>query len=61
MSVRVKLFDEEHEQDLEEKMNDFLESMEESRLIEIKYEQSVCINDEDEQIFCFSAMIVYRI
>lgn len=56
--MKVKIFDEAHEKDLEEKINDFLSELE-GDLIEIKYQVSASIYGED-QIYCFSAMIIYR-
>lgn len=57
--MKVKIFDEAHEKDLEEKINTFLEELEEDKeIIDIKYEVSVSIFSE-EQIYCFSAMIIY--
>lgn len=53
--MKVKLFDCEHERDLEECINEFIEDIE---VIDIKYQVSVAINGE-EQIYCFSAMIIY--
>ena len=53
----VKIFDESHEKDLESSVNAFLATVDE--LIDIKY--SVAITAVlDEQIFCFSAMIIYN-
>lgn len=53
----VKIFDESHEKDLENSVNAFLATVDE--LIDIKY--SVAITAVlDEQIFCFTAMIIYR-
>ena len=58
--MKVKIFDETHEKDLEEKINDFLDELDEDEeIIDIKYEVSVSIFSE-EQIYCFSAMIVYN-
>jgi hypothetical protein len=57
--MRVKIFDEAHEKDLEEQINTFLEDLdEEKEIIDIKYEVSISIFSE-EQIYCFSAMIIY--
>lgn len=56
--MKVKLFDEGHEKDLEKAINDFLKTMI-GELIDIKYQVSVSVFAE-EQIFCFSAMIVYQ-
>lgn len=55
--MRVKIFDEAHEKDLEEQVNNFLDS-ENLDVIDIKYQVSVSISGED-QIYCFSAMIIY--
>ena len=55
--MKVKLFDEEDENDLEEDINNFInDSMD---IIDIKYQVGVSIFGE-EQIFCFSAMIIYN-
>ncbi|PMY00300.1 sporulation protein cse60, partial [Pseudomonas sp. MPR-R5A] len=35
--IKVKLFDQEHEKDLEVAMNRFLEKIEEKKLVDIKY------------------------
>ena len=55
--MKVKIFDESHEKDLEEKVNSFLASLD-GDVIDIKFETSIGIFSE-EQIYCFSAMIVY--
>lgn len=54
--MKVKLFDFEDEKDLESAINDFLDDTME--VIDIKYQVSMGIFSE-EQIYCFSAMIVY--
>ena len=56
--MKVKLFDESHEKDLEEQINDFL-YLNEVEVIDIKYEVAISIVGED-QIYCFSAMILYK-
>ena len=56
--MKVKIFDEAHEKDLETSINLFL-SNEEIELIDIKYSVSVSIYSE-EQIYCFSALILYK-
>ena len=50
------MFDEESEKDLEERVYEFLEEIE-KEIIDIKYQISCSIFGE-EQIFCFSAMII---
>ena len=57
--MKVKIFDEAHEKDLEEDINSFLEELDEDKeIIDIKYEVSTSVFSE-EQIYCFSAMIIY--
>ncbi len=57
--MKVKIFDEAHEKDLEEDINDFLDELEDDKeVIDIKYEVSTSIFSE-EQVYCFSAMIIY--
>lgn len=56
--MKVKIFDEESESDLQNSINSFLEGMT-GELIDIKFQVSASVYSE-EQIYCFSAMIVYR-
>ena len=57
--MKVKVFDEAHEKDLEDKINIFLDELDENKeVIDIKYEVSISMFAE-EQIYCFSAMIIY--
>ena len=56
--MKVKIFDESHEKDLENTVNEFLDNLD-GELIDIKYQTAVSVFS-DEQIFCFSAMIIYR-
>lgn len=59
--IQVRVFDYEHEKDLEQDMNRFLEKLDEKKLLDIKYNVAVIPEEEDEeQIYCFSAMVVYR-
>ncbi|ABS23598.1 sporulation protein Cse60 [Bacillus cytotoxicus] len=58
--IRVKVFDESHEKDLEDAVNVFLKKLNDEQLIDIKYQVGVSINDDENQIYCFSAMIVYK-
>ncbi len=58
--IKVKVFDYEHEKDLEKEMNAFLKAISEEQLLDIKYNVAAIGEDDDEQIYCFSAMIVYR-
>lgn len=56
--MKVKIFDEEDEEDLEEDINSFL-SDEKIKVVDIKYQVAVSIFSE-EQVFCFSALILYE-
>jgi hypothetical protein len=59
--VKVKVFDYEHEKDLEHEMNNFLGKLDEDQLIDIKYNVAAMYEEDDEdQIYCFSAMVIYR-
>ena len=54
--MKVKLFDEESELDLEEDINKFIQNVE---VIDIKYQVSLSVFSE-EQIYSFSAMVIYK-
>lgn len=56
--MKVKIIDESHEKDLERSVNAFLESTQ-NEIIEIQFRTAVSIFGE-EQVYCFSAMIVYQ-
>ena len=55
--MKVKLFDEEDELDLENDINDFIYTHD-IEVVDIKYQVGVSIFSE-EQVFCFSSMIIY--
>ena len=54
--MKVKVFDECHEQDLEDSINDFIIDKE---VIDIKLSTSISIAGDD-QIYCFTALIMYK-
>ncbi len=56
--MKVKVFDEGHENDLESSLNEFLQSVN-CDIIEIKYQVAIAVSGED-QIYCFSAMVIYN-
>lgn len=56
--MRVKIIDEGHEKDLEKSVNNFLGETE-CEVMEIQFRTAVSIFGE-EQVYCFSAMIVYQ-
>ncbi|PLS02013.1 sporulation protein Cse60 [Neobacillus cucumis] len=59
--IQVKLFDREHEKDLEKEMNGFLKGLDDQCLVDIKYNVAAMTEEEEEeQIYCFTAMIIYR-
>lgn len=53
--MKVKVFDCECEGDLEECVNDFIANKE---IVDIKYQVSIATYAQ-EQLYCFSAMIIY--
>ena len=52
------MFDESHEKDLENAVNDFLNSGD-FDIVDIKYNVAIAVCGE-EQIYCFSAMSLYN-
>jgi len=56
--MKVKIIDESHEKDLEEEINNFIYN-ENIEIIDIKFSNAVSIFSE-EQVFCFSALIMYK-
>ena len=55
--MKVKLFDCENELDLEDNINKFLNGS--VTLFDIKYQVSSFV-DGDNQIYCFSALLIYK-
>lgn len=56
--MKVKIFDETHEKDLEKSINIFL-STTKCDIIDIKFTTAIAVSGE-EQIYCFSSMIIYK-
>ena len=56
--IKVKVFDETHEKDLENSINNFISTLN-GKVIEIQFRTAVAIFSE-EQIYCFSALIMYE-
>ena len=56
--MRVKVFDCNHEKELESKINEFILTTK-CDIIDIKYQVSIALFGED-QLFCFSALIMYE-
>ncbi|MEG0799030.1 MAG: sporulation protein Cse60 [Bacilli bacterium] len=57
--IKVKVIDENHEKDLETSINNFLYQIE-AKIIDIKFSTS-CALFSDEQVYCFSALIIYEV
>lgn len=55
--MKVKIFDENHEKDLEYDINSFISL--DIDVIDIQFRTAVSIYS-NEQIYCFSAMILYK-
>lgn len=56
--MKVIVFDESHEKDLQNSINAFLCSGNYD-IIDLQFSTSIAVNGE-EQIYCFSAIILYR-
>ena len=56
--MKVKVFDESHEKDLEESINKFI-SEKNVDIVDIKFAVSTSMY-ADEQIYCFSALVLYK-
>jgi len=59
--IQVKIFDEEHERDLEIVVNKFLSSKDYLTIIDIKYQIQTFVTKDNEQIYCYTAMVIYRV
>lgn len=55
--MKVKVFDEGHEKDLETAINDFLKTG--VKVIDIKFSVATSVFSE-EQVYCFSAIVLYE-
>ena len=58
--LKVAVFDEEHEKDLQSEINLFLKGMDDDQIIDIKYNVAVICEQGGEQLYCFSALILYK-
>ena len=56
--MKVKIFDEAHEKDLEDELEKFIKEKEPD-IIDIKFSVSAAIYAE-EQLYCFSALVMYK-
>ena len=55
----IKVFDEEHELDLEKKVNGFLSNFQTDDIIDIKYSVAT-LYDGRSQIYCYSCLIMIK-
>ena len=55
----VRIFDEEHELDLEKQVNEFLYEIDEEDIVDIKYSVAT-LYDGRSQIYCYSCMILIK-
>ena len=55
----IKVFDEEHELDLEKKVNEFLSNFQTDDIIDIKY-SGATLYDGRSQIYCYSCLIMIK-
>lgn len=61
--LQVKIFEAEHEEDLEESVNEFLSTLQLSKFVNIQYQVSIAADEETqdfESLYSFSAMILYK-
>lgn len=59
--IQVQAFDEENESDLVYEINKFLKTIDDNLLLDIKYSISTFVTSSNEQVYCYSALIVYKI
>ena len=57
--MKIKIFDESHEKDLEESINNYIKEKEIKDIIDIKFSVAASLYGE-EQIYCFSALLMYK-
>ena len=56
--MKIKVFDESHEKDLEEAINGFIKEAAPD-IVDIKFSVAASLYG-DEQVYCFSALIIYK-
>lgn len=57
--MKIKIFDESHEKDLEEAINKYIKEKEIKDIVDIKFSVATSLYGE-EQIYCFSALLMYK-
>lgn len=51
--LKIAVFDEEHEKDLQTEVNTFLKGISDEQLVDIKYTVAAACDPEGEQLYCF--------
>ena len=59
--INVAIIDEENEEDLENNINELLKKLVDTSIIDIKYQTSHILTTDGDQIYSYSAMIIYKI
>ncbi len=59
--INVAIIDEENEEDLENNINELLKKLVDTSIIDIKYQTSHFLTTDGDQIYSYSAMIIYKI
>ncbi len=59
--LKIKVYDCEHENDLEKELNNLILDLDKNNqeVIDIKFSTSHFADENQEQIFCFSALVMY--
>ena len=57
--IKIKVFDEEHEDTLTSIVNDWIYNNSKYEIEDVKFSTSCMATKYDEQIYCFSALVIY--
>lgn len=57
--IKIKVFDEEHEDTLTSIVNDWIYNNSDYEIKDIKFSTSCMTTNYGEQIYCFSALVIY--
>lgn len=69
--MKIRMFEETHEKDLQDEVNEFLKKLSDDQIVDIKYQMAMVpecyfLNDDgeyeeiDETTYSFSAMVIYK-
>ena len=59
--INVCLFNEDNIDELQDKINYFLKYLDEINLIDIKYQTNSYIGQNNQYVYSYSALIIYRV